>query len=605
MKQHQTSIHWHGMHQRNVPWMDGVADVTQYGIQPNGGKFRYILRAHPSGTHWYHSHVGKQRDEGIFGALIVKEKRETLKKLEPLLKVKKFEDFPERYTLSVTEHERVGRHERGCLPDGSAPPEIKDEHVSSFQINGVKLQKRVRDDEQVPYYTVEKGKNYRFRVIGAIEFTVFRISIDGHKLHVVSTDSYLTEPFETDAVHVHVGERYDFIVKTRTDVEAGAVFPIRIESVEVYCNNHSQPLGVGVAYLRYFAPVKREPCKKNCVALNCPFGHYPVVTGFPPSYNCFTVYEALSLLVPTPREELPDDTYPPPVVEDFFNFKFYKSNPTVNNVKYVFPKVPFAMSFGSVPGECKYGKEAEKRCDKAGCPHAVYVKKRGSSMSIRFVLSDLPEKIRDEHVANLVTHPIHLHGHSFWVTKIAYPSYYLNGTIKAVNDDIDVPSCGHGHWKNNIQPHGLRVDQTTIRKDVIIVPAGGYVVIEFLATNPGWWFMHCHIDPHLLRGMAIAVGEDVHCQNPPPRGLNQTNIPEFCWTVNDFKEKEKYRCDQQKEMSIQDPIVSDEERFFPNEPGEEFDVKNEMDKGESPGENYKEEWLNPRMSLSQHMKKMQ
>ena len=35
-----TSIHWHGMHQRNVPWMDGVANVTQYGIPPNGGKFR-------------------------------------------------------------------------------------------------------------------------------------------------------------------------------------------------------------------------------------------------------------------------------------------------------------------------------------------------------------------------------------------------------------------------------------------------------------------------------------------------------------------------------------------------------------------------------------
>ena len=35
----ETSIHWHGMHQYNVPWMDGVGNITQWGIQPDR-KFR-------------------------------------------------------------------------------------------------------------------------------------------------------------------------------------------------------------------------------------------------------------------------------------------------------------------------------------------------------------------------------------------------------------------------------------------------------------------------------------------------------------------------------------------------------------------------------------
>ena len=34
-----TSIHWHGMHQVHVPWMDGVGYVTQWPI-PSLGKFR-------------------------------------------------------------------------------------------------------------------------------------------------------------------------------------------------------------------------------------------------------------------------------------------------------------------------------------------------------------------------------------------------------------------------------------------------------------------------------------------------------------------------------------------------------------------------------------
>lgn len=49
---------------------------------------------------------------------------------------------------------------------------------------------------------------------------------------------------------------------------------------------------------------------------------------------------------------------------------------------------------------------------------------------------------------------------------------------------------------------------------MITVPAGGYVVVEFLAKNPGWWFLHCHIDHHLLLGMAIAVAEVPECIVP-------------------------------------------------------------------------------------------
>ena len=54
-----TSIHWHGMHQRNTPWMDGVGQITQCPILP-GTNFTYIFSATPSGTFWYHSHTGAQ-----------------------------------------------------------------------------------------------------------------------------------------------------------------------------------------------------------------------------------------------------------------------------------------------------------------------------------------------------------------------------------------------------------------------------------------------------------------------------------------------------------------------------------------------------------------
>ncbi|XP_056001740.1 uncharacterized protein LOC125656390 [Ostrea edulis] len=64
------SIHWHGMIQRATPWMDGASMISQCPILP-GQTFQYRFLASPSGTHWYHGHIGTMRSDGIAGALIV------------------------------------------------------------------------------------------------------------------------------------------------------------------------------------------------------------------------------------------------------------------------------------------------------------------------------------------------------------------------------------------------------------------------------------------------------------------------------------------------------------------------------------------------------
>ena len=41
----------------------------------------------------------------------------------------------------------------------------------------------------------------------------------------------------------------------------------------------------------------------------------------------------------------------------------------------------------------------------------------------------------------------------------------------------------------------------------VVIPANGYVVLRFRADNPGVWFFHCHIDLHLVGGMAATFIE--------------------------------------------------------------------------------------------------
>lgn len=67
-----TSLHFHGMRQIDTQWMDGVPYLTQCPI-PYGNKFRYMFHAIDEGTHFYHSHSGHQKIDGMFGALIVRE----------------------------------------------------------------------------------------------------------------------------------------------------------------------------------------------------------------------------------------------------------------------------------------------------------------------------------------------------------------------------------------------------------------------------------------------------------------------------------------------------------------------------------------------------
>jgi FtsP/CotA-like multicopper oxidase with cupredoxin domain len=83
--------------------------------------------------------------------------------------------------------------------------------------------------------------------------------------------------------------------------------------------------------------------------------------------------------------------------------------------------------------------------------------KRGERVELKFV-NDTP-----------MSHPMHLHGHSFQVTNI-------NG--QAINGAV---------------------------RDTVLVTGKSNVTVIFEANNPGLWYLHCHVLWHLAAGMATLV----------------------------------------------------------------------------------------------------
>lgn len=96
------------------------------------------------------------------------------------------------------------------------------------------------------------------------------------------------------------------------------------------------------------------------------------------------------------------------------------------------------------------------------------------------------------------SHPFHLHGYNFYVLA-SHRSENGWGSYSPYSKKGDAAA----------KPNLNLVDP--LRKDTVSVPRRGYVVLRFLADNPGIWMFHCHVLFHMASGMTMAflVGGDV------------------------------------------------------------------------------------------------
>jgi iron transport multicopper oxidase len=91
-------------------------------------------------------------------------------------------------------------------------------------------------------------------------------------------------------------------------------------------------------------------------------------------------------------------------------------------------------------------------------------------------------------------HPFHLHGHQFQV--------------------CERPSSNSGTFNG----HTRNFPAVPMRRDTVAVMANSYVVIRFVADNPGVQLFHCHIEWHVELGLTATIIE-------APENLQGVTIP--------------------------------------------------------------------------------
>ncbi len=94
---------------------------------------------------------------------------------------------------------------------------------------------------------------------------------------------------------------------------------------------------------------------------------------------------------------------------------------------------------------------------------------------------------------------MHLHGHNFWVV-----------------------AAGTGEWNGTVtRPRNPQRRDTQIIGPRLRTADGlAYVVLDFLADNPGIWPFHCHVAWHVSDGLYVNIMASCCYSREPRSGAN-------------------------------------------------------------------------------------
>jgi FtsP/CotA-like multicopper oxidase with cupredoxin domain len=236
------TIHWHGI--QLACEMDGVPNGTQWPVG-QGQTFRYLFRAQPAGTHFYHCHnmTPLHLQAGMFGALIIEPKDDPIKKIftydrEYTLLLSEVDthlverEMNEMLTMTETmaamnQSPKLMKEMNGqmmgwfmnkkafldAIQAGYVPPYasaragmVEPPRFNFFMINGKSYP--MTDD-----LMIRSGENIRIRMIGAGAMPHF-MHLHGHDFwHVCQDGAPLVAPVRLNTIPIFPGGTSDIIVQ--------------------------------------------------------------------------------------------------------------------------------------------------------------------------------------------------------------------------------------------------------------------------------------------------------------------------------------------------------------------------------------------------------
>ena len=456
-----TSMHWHGMLQRETPWADGVPSIGQCPIAP-GHSLTYTYRADMYGTTWYHSHYSAQMAGGIAGPVIVHGPTQSDYDVDvgPVM-LSDWYHIPyfaivadavgTNYSVIPPTSDSVIINGRGRF-NCSNPSYSSDSNWLALNWNS-DIKWTCVDNAPRSQFRFQSGKVHRLRLINHGANGVQKFSIDGHKLTIIATDLVPTVPYTVDQVTLGVGQRTDVLVKATNNPQGSVWMRAELPGGEP-CGGSDSPLALAPIYYEN-ADTSKDPTTTSslpetaCVNDNLvnTVPEYAIV----PGANAWT--QDLSLTLD---------------LNSTGHFEF-RINEIAYRADYNYPVLP-QVAAGNLTTEREWN---------------VYNFGQNTSIILN-ITNNMP-----------LTHPFHMHGHNFYVLNFGdNTTHQPTALSKRAGPTFENGAVWDGSVINPSNP---------MRRDTLLVPSYGFAAIQIDLTNPGLWPFHCHIAWHLSAGQIMNI----------------------------------------------------------------------------------------------------
>ncbi|KAJ6117348.1 hypothetical protein N7512_007073 [Penicillium capsulatum] len=225
-----TSMHFHGIRQYYSNLMDGVVAITQCPLAPNH-TITYRWRATQYGTTWYHSHIGLQTWEGVFGGIIIHGPASA--------------NYDEdKGVILLNDWDLHSVDELWDTAQLVGPPTMDNALINGMNVFGPDGAGQIGRRFNLSF---EAGKSYRLRMGNAACDTHFKFSIDHHTLTVIANDLVPIRPYQTTVLDIAIGQRYDIITHANQAETADAFWLRAIPQTSCSKNSNARNIR-GIVY---------------------------------------------------------------------------------------------------------------------------------------------------------------------------------------------------------------------------------------------------------------------------------------------------------------------------------------------------------------------
>jgi FtsP/CotA-like multicopper oxidase with cupredoxin domain len=513
-----TTIHFHGIAQKETPWSDGVPGLTQQQIRP-GASYLYRWTAAEAGAYFYHAHTKAQMMDGLYGGIIITPEadarspfglingdvseqqlmREAERKMTPVF----VSDWSQYTSSEFQAIEAKANVDLACIDaiiiNGVGSQYCLDKDTLDSYTHPVVLamlrdigEDHLTDKGCIPPLQVFQGdydlrldalppgayrecvggesdSNFTVSVNASLGWTALsfvnpgglyplQLSIDNHELIVFAVDGHYIHPITADRILVNTGSRISVMIKLD---QPPAQYAIRV------ANDYLNQVLAGFAGLAYDGTTSMPSHAKP----KMDYAGHPLddgVRSFIPEHS--------KPFPPTPPARLPDRTF--------------------RSILKKLPR-PFGAYQWTLTGTQGYNLSHEnlKVPLLEGGPSDVVE----SELILRTNKDDWVDIILQTSGPFAQAHPMHKHGNKVYRLGSGKGSFPWN----SVEEALEYWPAGTFNFED---PPYLDTFNTV---DIEGEANDTWTVIRYHAESPGAWLFHCHVQTHLSGGMGLIILDGV------------------------------------------------------------------------------------------------